>query len=109
MGKKVGAGIAGIALILIILFGLEWLGIGWTGYFGPKKQAVRRKVFEESKSYSHGRIQDLAKYYKEYNMAKSQDEKDTIASVIRFRFAEFDADKISSAKLYRFLVNIRGY
>jgi hypothetical protein len=99
----------GILILLIVLFVLESIGIEWTKYFSIKRKNADREVFEQTKSYVHSKIQDLAKYYKEYTQAVNQDEKDALASVIQIQFAEFDADKISNKKLKAFLVNIRGY
>jgi len=81
-------------------------GLEWMRFFNPKVENVRREVFENTKSYTHGKIQDLAKYYEEYQ--KTED-KEAVAAIIKMRFAEFDANKINSDVLRTFLINIRGY
>ena len=106
MKLKIVLGFLG-ALALLFVLGLY--GLGWMKFFRPKTEAIRREVFEETKSYVHGKVQDLAKYYEEYQKAESFEDKETIENLIKIRFAEFDADKIQSLQLRKFLINIRGY
>jgi len=109
MKNYVMKGILVLLLLVVVAFGLEMAGLKWTQYFAPKKANVQRKVFEQTKSYVHGKIQDLAKYYKEYNEAENQDDKDSLATVIKMQFAEFDESAIHNEKLKRFLITARGY
>ena len=85
------------------------MGLEWTKFFAPKRENIRREVFEQTKSYTHGKIQDLAKYFEEYQNAKSDSDKNTIKSLIIMNFAEFDETKINSYKLQDFLIQMRGY
>lgn len=94
---------------LVLIFILELFGLGMFKFFAPKKENIRREVFENNKSYSHGIIQDLAKYYGEYQKAESTEDKNAIKEIIKVRFAEFDSDKINSQQLKTFLINMRGY
>jgi len=103
-GISVGVLVGMMALIFI----LELFGLGMFKFFEPKRENIRREIFENTQSYTHGKIQDLAKYYEEYNKADA-DEKETIKQLIILRFAEFDASKVNSAKLQNFLRNTRGY
>lgn len=107
--RYVWKGILVFVVILIIAFGLEFLGLEWTRFFAPKRAGIKREVFEQTKSYVHGKIQDLSKYYKEYKDADNQEDMDAIASIIQMQFAEFDEAKIDNRKLRAFLTNIRGY
>jgi len=105
--------IIGILLLIVIVFvlgvGFRFINLKIESYFAPKEQTVQRNVFEQTKSYVHGTIQDIAKYYEEYNKAKSEDEKQIIANVIKQRFAEFDANNINSLQLRSWFIQIRGY
>ena len=83
------------ALLLGFLFGMEHLGIAWEGYFGPKRAAVKREVFKETRSYNEGMIQQLARYRLQYIKAESDVEKEAIASTVRNMFAEYDKTKLS--------------
>ena len=100
--------IAWIIIIVIIAFALPLLGLQWVKFFKPKYENVNRQVFEQTKSYTHGVIQDLAKYFDEYQKATLKD-KQVIQNTIKFRFAEFDANNIKSVPLKAFLINMRGY
>lgn len=101
--------IVGLSLIvLVVLFLLGLYGLGWMKFFEPKKENIRREIFEQTQSYTHGKIQELAKYHDEYNRADAKD-KEALRQMIIMRFAEFDAEKIKSPKLKNFLINTRGY
>ena len=104
-GFKIAGGLLAV-LVVVFLFGLY--GLGWMKFFEPKKENIRREIFEQTQSYVHGKIQDLAKYYDEYNKGK-QGDRETIRQMIILRFAEFDESKIRSSKLRTFLTRMRGY
>ena len=94
MLKKILIGIGGLCGVFVFVFVLELFGLGMFKFFAPKRENVRREVFEQTKSYVHGKVQDLGKYYEEYQSAKTIDDKDVIRNVIKVRFAEFDESKI---------------
>ena len=100
--------ILGLALFIDIMFVLELGGLEWKKFFAPKHANVERKVFEETKSFTHGKIQDLAKYYEEYSKAEVSD-RESIRQFIIMNFAEFDSENITNQKLKDFLVTQRGY
>lgn len=99
-----------VCIILAIAFGGEYLSLWWQGHFGVKHQTVERKVFEQTKSYTHGKIQDLAKLYGEYQDPDRTDE-ETIAikTLIKTQFSDFDANSINNDELRTFLTRTRGY
>jgi len=94
--------------IAYVVFFTNALNIGVLKIFGVARENVRRDIFEESKSYVHGKIQDLARYYEQY-MRGDQETRKSIAEVIKITFAAFDADKIPDARLRNFLRDVRGY
>ena len=67
------------------------------------------RVSEQSKSYVHGKIQDLAKYKREYEQCDDTECRQAIEGLIRSQFAEFDGAAITVPALYDFLVKTRGY
>ncbi len=101
--------ILAIVVLLIITFGFGLFGLEYKKFFAPKHENVNRQVFEQTQSYVHGKVQDLAKYYEEYNKAEAAEDKEAIRSLILMRFAEFDATKIRSQQLQNFLTTTRGY
>jgi len=109
MAYKIAIAVICIVAVIVIAFVAEYGGLQWTRFFKPRYQNVEREVFENTKSYTHGAIQDLAKYYDEYNKADSLESKTTIAAVVKTRFAEFDAKTINADKLRIWFIEIRGY
>ena len=104
-GRTLGVGAA--ALLLVFILGL--ISLGLYAFFAPRAENVRRNVFENTKSYTHGVIQDLGKYYDEYQGAKTPEDKAVIKQIIKVRFAEFNANKIDALTLRSFLKEMRGY
>jgi hypothetical protein len=114
MGAKEGLKVLGVSfgalvMFLALIFLLGLFGLGYYKFFGSKEENIRREIFENTQSYVHGKVQDLAKYYDEYNRAESSDSRETIRQLIIVRFAEFDESKIKPAHLRAFLVRMRGY
>lgn len=110
MGKaKIGFQITGSVMIIVaIVFALGLAGLGWKAFFKPKHENIERKVFEGTKSYTHGMSQELAKHYGEYKKG-TDTEKRIIKNVIKGRFADFDETKIRTQALKSFLIRMRGY
>lgn len=106
--KIFGMSIGILSGIILFIFGAGLLSLGYYKFFEPKKENIRREIFEQTQSYTHGKIQDLAKYYNEHGKADA-DSKESIRQLIIMRFAEFDESKIRSPKLKTFLANMRGY
>jgi len=106
--KVFGGVVVGLFVILLVGVGIKFFALGWEKFWAPKEQSIKRQVFEETKSYVHGKIQDLSRYYEQYQKGDSK-EKEAIKSVIRMQFSDFDATKINNYKLRRFLETVRGY
>lgn len=100
-------GVVGLVLLASLAFGLEWAGIKWYGFFGPKREAVRREVFKQTRSYNEGKEQELIKLRLEYMRESDEDAKKALASAIRHSFADYDEALIDSAELRTFLKTIK--
>jgi len=80
---------------IVIITGIVWL-ISANDYFlykfwAPKNEAVRREVFENTKSYKQGTIQELRRWQFEYIKAPNE-QKGVLASTILHQIADFDRD-----------------
>ena len=95
------------ALFFGLIFGLEFVGLQWYGFFGPKRAAVQREVFENTVSYVAGVATDLAKNRREYLLSDNAAEKKILANYIFAQYANFDADKLENRDLRNFLKDIQ--
>jgi len=91
-------GYVGAAILAIILFlGLDWAIQGnqffLYKYWGPKNEAVRRQVFEQTKSYRQGMAQEVRNYRIQYQTA-TKEQKAALRSVILQETADFDLDQL---------------
>jgi hypothetical protein len=100
-----------VALVIVALFGFTWLVEGneffLYKFFAPKRAAVEREVFENTKSYSQGMLQELEAMLLDYNKADSNG-KDSICSVVRRRTADFPTDRMP-ADIYSFVKSCLGH
>jgi len=92
-----------IALVL----GIDYSGMLWEGFIGPKKENVRREIFEKTRSFNEAKLQDLARYKNQYELA-TEDDQLIIAGTIKHMFADYNASKLPY-KLKIFLEETRGY
>lgn len=93
-----GKQIAGLILLgLIIVIALTWVSRGndffLSKFFAPKQEAVRREVFEESKAFNQGMVQELQNMRFQYEQASSE-HKAALASIILHRAADYDMEKL---------------
>lgn len=86
-------------LALVALVGLGWIFAGndlaLMKVFAPAREQVRREVFEESKAYRDGMVQELRAMQFEY-MKADEAHKAGMANVIRHRLAGFPEDALPS-------------
>ena len=105
--KQTVIAIIAVVGLSIIAIGLEMAGLEWASFFKPKWENVERKTFEETQSYVHGKTQDLAKYFEEYQ--KNPEDQESIRQLILMNFADFDANDMRNDSLRKFLIEMRGY
>jgi len=103
------AGVLAFILFIVLMLGLGWIATGndffLYKYFAPKQEAVRREVFEQSKAYNQGMIQDLRAYQVAYINADTNHQA-ALANVILHQFADYPYDKLPY-DLQQFMQTVR--
>ena len=99
--------ILGLILTIALFLGLDYSGMLWNSFIGPKKENVRREIFEKTRSYNEAKLQELAKYKNQYELA-TEENKIIIEQTIKHMFANYDATKLPY-QLKLFLEQRRGY
>jgi hypothetical protein len=103
--KEFWLGVAGIFLVIL----LGWIFTGnsllMNKFFSPKQEQVRREVFEETKSYNQGMIQELQNMQFEYIKAKPEQQA-ALRSIILHRSADYPTDKMP-IDLYNFIQELK--
>lgn len=98
-----------IFAIICLVLCLTWLAEGndffLYKYFAPKREAVRREVFENTKSYNQGMIQEIRDYQVRYIQATTN-EQAALASVILHQCADYPEDKMP-ADVRDFVTSLR--
>ena len=101
--KDVFVGILIFVGVMIGFCALDYSGLMWESFIGPKRENVRREIFENTKSYNQGMQQDLIKAMHDYKMTKDPQEKEAIKAMVRHQMADFKDAKIQSSDLRSFL------
>ena len=105
--KILGMGLGGLVIVIAVSCLLSLGGVYWYAFIGPKKEAARRKVFEETRSYNQGKVQQLAKYREEWSRS-DETGKSVIQGTIKHQFADFKSENLPK-ELRHFLTTMRGY
>ena len=98
MLKWLGVGTGALLLFVILMFVLSAVGLVHFKIFAPRYESAKREVFEETKSYVYGAVQDLAKYKYEWEQG-DEVKRRAIENVVRVRFANFPPEKINNPQL----------
>jgi hypothetical protein len=78
-----------------LMCGLDYSGLMWESFIGPKRENVRRNIFEQTKSYNQGAQQELSRLYVDFQRAKDPQEKKAIAGMVRHEFADYNIDLLN--------------
>lgn len=85
------------AMAVVGVLGLTWVFQGndffLYRYFAPKEEAVRRQVFEQSKAYNQGMVQEIQNMQFQYVQA-SPEQKKALAAIILHRTADYDMSQM---------------
>lgn len=100
--------ILGLIVLTAIGFYSGFVGNIYDSTIGRQQMDVQRENFEHNKSYVHGKIDDLAKYKREYERATTKDEKQQVRNIILDDFANFDSKMIDNLDLYNFLKDMES-
>ena len=97
---------------LVLFLGLVWLATGniffLYKFFAPKYEGVRRQVFEQTKSYNQGMIQELQNMQFAYLQADTNHQA-ALASIILHRAADYDMTILAQKNpdLYQFIEQLK--
>lgn len=94
---------------IVLILALSWIATGNNFFlykvFAPAQEQVRREVFEQTKSYNQGMVQQIRGYMASYAQADSS-QKDALASVIIHETADYDESKLP-ADCQAFIIKLR--
>lgn len=102
VGTKVT--IPAIVWILAVVFVLGAAGVVYTQTIGKAQKNAEREVFKDSVAYTEQAASFLAKSYKEYNDADSEQDKDAVMEYIVLRYPNLDTDSIDNSTLRQFYI-----
>jgi hypothetical protein len=104
-----GAILGYLVLAVVVIMGLTWIlqGNDFFMYkvFGLRYEQTRREIFEQSKAYRQGMIQELQNMQFSYEQA-SPASKEALASIILHRAADVD-ETILPADLKSFIEQLK--
>lgn len=96
-----------VPLVLAAIFGLTYFNYVSTAFFAPKYEGVRRDVMIESRAYSEGAVRELYTIRRQYQAAKTDDERASLAAAARHEFSIFPKERLP-VDLQAFMTQIGG-
>src|SRR6266567_3431351 len=102
--------LAATAVVVLVVAGVTGLSVGsyyLYAFLAPKYESTRRDVMIESRSYSEGTIRELYTIQRQYQAAKSDDERATLAAAARHEFSIFPKERLPG-DLQAFLSQVGG-
>ena len=108
LGKIIGYTV----LFLVVAMALGWLVQGndffMYKFWAPKQETVRRQVFEQTRSFNQGMIQELQNMQFEYVKEKDPQAKAALASIILHRASGYNLeDSAVPADLRSFISKLK--
>ena len=91
--KIVSLSIFGILLLIVLTFATGILDVFYTKTVGKAKQNAQREVYEETNSFTKAKRMEAIKLYKEWQEAKTPEDKKAIETIVQMDFADFNEDK----------------
>lgn len=89
--RYLGYYLLGLVAVVFLGWGLTYNDFAMYRYFAPKQEAVRRQVFEQTKSYNQGMIQELQNMQFQYEQADPK-HRAALADLILHRSADYNVD-----------------
>jgi hypothetical protein len=90
--KGILAGVGGLLLVFALGWAVQGNGFFMYKYFAPKQEAVRREVFENSRAFNQGMVQELQNMQFDYVKEKDPKAKEALASIILHRASGYNLD-----------------
>lgn len=100
--RKAGFKVLVYAFLLTAVIGV--FGVGYKLTIGKANKNADREVFKESVTYNEQAASFLAKSYKEYNDAETDEDKNTVMEYVIMRYPNLDTDNIDNEKLKQFYI-----
>lgn len=107
LGSVALVGVIGVGIYLSPFILGKW-GNKVESVVGTEYKNVKREQFESTKSYVHGKTEDLQRYKRELEKTKDSVERQALIINIQDEFAAFDESKIDNDNLRNFLNDIRN-
>jgi hypothetical protein len=100
--------VAALVLILTVVWIVQGNDFFLYKVFAPQYEQTRREVFEQSKAYNQGMIQELLNMQQEYLRASTEHQQ-ALKSIILHRSADFNLDQPQvPAFLRAFIQELQG-
>lgn len=96
-------------LFIVIILAIDYSSILWKGVTAPMREEVRRDVYESSRAFNEAVVRDLAEYYRQWQDAETETEKNAIAYTAVTRFPNYDIGDLPEGPMRNWFRAERGY
>lgn len=98
-----------VALGTGLVFYSGVIGNVFDSTIAKESKNIARENFKENKTYIEGKADDLQRYKREFDKAKTEEDKKAIMVNIQDEFSDFDENKLENKSLRQFLNQARNY
>ena len=105
--KTALAWITGFLAFLLLIFALHGFGLVNLKFWGPKFQEARREIFEETQSFTHGKITHLNRLRLEYESTDSEKRKKALRTMLLQEVSVLEEENLP-LDLRSFIRTLRG-
>jgi hypothetical protein len=100
--------VLGFIVFIALVLALDYGGFLWGSVMMPKREALRREVFENTRSFNEAKLQQISKYKFEFDRAENEESKRAVRSVVRNTFSDYSINDLPTELQY-FIQECRGY
>ena len=83
----------GFGILAAVLL-LPFVALGYTKFFAPQYEQVRREIYEESKAYNQGKVEHLGRLCRSMRLAKNEGHRSVTAAAIRTEAVTYDQSRL---------------
>jgi hypothetical protein len=97
--------IGGVVVVGAVIAGISYVAYLGASFYAPKYEAIRRDQMIQSRSYTEGSIRTLYNLKRQYEQAKTNEERGLIAATARHEFSIFPQERLPT-ELKVFMVTV---
>ena len=102
-GKIIGLVLLGFVVVIGLVWGMGYLGVGYTKTVGKAQKNADTEVFYETQQYVRSMTIDAQDMYREYQKLGTDEERRGYKQIVAQHFADFNEEEHLQGKIRDFI------